>query len=212
MTKENTLFAHSICPDEINLDGGEIIHELKELFGSPFALGGLGGIPFSGKTGFGAYASHVPDDGNIFILFAPHCGVAADAEGISVCGKIHREGQSHLTTACGAALGAYGAVKDLEEQYEPNTTNYDNQMEYIKAVMWQNKTRIGFAPDAAAETTNVMYEHVRDYVLDIIDKKKAKNGKIVILGGIQINVRGADYFEPKMMYVIDKDGTHDRLQ
>ena len=78
-------------------------------------------------------------------------------------------------------------------------------------MMWQNKTRIAFAPDAAAETTNVMFEHVRDYVLDIVDKKKIKNGKIVILGGIQINVQPADYFEPKMMYVIDKDGTHNRL-
>ena len=91
MTSKNTLFAHSICPDEINLDGGEIISELKNYFGSPFALGGLGGIPFSGKTGFGAFASHVPDDGNIFILFAPHCGVSPSSDGKSGCGKIHRD-------------------------------------------------------------------------------------------------------------------------
>lgn len=76
MTQENTLFSYSICPDEINHNDGELANILHNHFGPPFSLGGLGGIPFSGKTGFGAYASHVPDNGNIFVLFAPHCAVA----------------------------------------------------------------------------------------------------------------------------------------
>jgi hypothetical protein len=38
-------------------------------------MGGLGGLPFVGKTGFKAYSSHVPKDGHIFILFAPHVGI-----------------------------------------------------------------------------------------------------------------------------------------
>jgi hypothetical protein len=41
-------------------------------------MGGLGGLPFVGKTGFKAYSSHVPKDGHIFILFAPHVGIAED--------------------------------------------------------------------------------------------------------------------------------------
>lgn len=57
----NTLFSHSCCPDEINHEEGDITHALQTHFGEIFSLGGLAGIPFSGKTGFGAYAAHVPD-------------------------------------------------------------------------------------------------------------------------------------------------------
>lgn len=75
-TAENTLFSHSVCPDEINHDEGAITDSLITHFGEVFSLGGLAGIPFSGKTGFGAYAHHVPENGNIFVLFAPHCAVS----------------------------------------------------------------------------------------------------------------------------------------
>jgi len=51
-------------------------------------MGGLGGIPFIGKVGFGAFAGHVPKDGNLFILFAPHVGVTPDG----VIGRFARDG------------------------------------------------------------------------------------------------------------------------
>ena len=107
MEKSNTLFSHSVCPDEINHEDNDITNKLRSHFNSVFSLGGLGGIPFAGKTGFHAYADHVPDDGNIFILFAPHCAVSSKGR----CGYYHREGQAKLTAACGAALGAYYKVK-----------------------------------------------------------------------------------------------------
>lgn len=95
----NTLFAYSVCPDEINHEFGDLAYVLHNHFGPSFSLGGLGGIPFSGKTGFGAYASHVPDDGNIFILFAPHCAVSHKTVGLKhhtdddhICGYYHRNG------------------------------------------------------------------------------------------------------------------------
>ena len=71
----NTLFAHSVCPDEINHEENDITNRLRLHFGEIFGLGGLAGIPFSGQTGFYAFASHVPVGGNIFVLFAPHCAV-----------------------------------------------------------------------------------------------------------------------------------------
>jgi len=39
-------------------------------------MGGLAGIPFVGKSGFNAFAHHVPEDGNIFILYGPHVAVS----------------------------------------------------------------------------------------------------------------------------------------
>jgi len=40
-----------------------------------FTISGIGGLPFVGKTGWAAFSSHVPEDGNVVVLFAPHVGV-----------------------------------------------------------------------------------------------------------------------------------------
>ena len=63
----------SVCPDEINHEHGDI----TDLFinqiggGKVFHLGGLAGVPFTGKTGFGAYSGHVGEKGHCFVLQAP---------------------------------------------------------------------------------------------------------------------------------------------
>ncbi len=58
---KNTLFAQSICPNDINYSSGGISHVFTEYFGDCFHLGGLAGIPFTGSTGFTAFSHHVPD-------------------------------------------------------------------------------------------------------------------------------------------------------
>ena len=58
-TSSNTLFGQSVCPDEINHDDGDITDLMSIHLGEVFHLGGLAGVPFTGKTGFGAYAGHV---------------------------------------------------------------------------------------------------------------------------------------------------------
>lgn len=72
LTPDNTLFAQSICPDEINHEEGDLPNIFAEYFGKVFHMGGLAGIPFTGSTGFAAFAHHVPDDGHCFVLVAPH--------------------------------------------------------------------------------------------------------------------------------------------
>ena len=76
-TPENTLFAQSTCPDEVNHDNPaeDITTMLSQKWGEVFPLGGLAGLPFTGKTGWGAFSAHVPEDGNIAVLFAPHVGI-----------------------------------------------------------------------------------------------------------------------------------------
>jgi hypothetical protein len=107
-TAENTLFADSSCPDEINHDDPD--EDITSLFakrwGEMFPLGGLAGLPFTGKTGWGAFSSHCPADGHIVIMYAPHVGIDCTGK----VGSINREGQSHASTACGACIGAYLAV------------------------------------------------------------------------------------------------------
>ena len=103
-----------------------------------FYLGGLTGIPFTGKVGFGAFAGHVPAGGNLVILFAPHIGVTEDG----IFGKFDREGQHDHDNACGAAIAAYKWL--CENEWEPqtdkkapvvipaNTNVEDHQFAYIR--------------------------------------------------------------------------------
>jgi hypothetical protein len=86
-------------------------------WGETFPLGGLSGFPFTGKTGWGAFSSHCPNDGNIVILFAPHVGI----DKMGTVGNINRNGQDHCSTACGAAIGAYKAVST-----DPRAGNFQN--------------------------------------------------------------------------------------
>ena len=75
MTPENTIYGQSICPDEINNEKGDLVTLMADHWGECFPMGGIGGAPFVGKTGFAAFSHHVPDDGHVLILFGPHVGV-----------------------------------------------------------------------------------------------------------------------------------------
>ena len=61
MDPDNTIYGQSICPDEINNEKGDLAEIMKEYWGEVFPMGGIGGAPYVGKTGFGAFAHHVPD-------------------------------------------------------------------------------------------------------------------------------------------------------
>ena len=98
LTAENTIYGQSICPDEINNEKGDLATLMADHWGECFPMGGIGGAPFVGKTGFGAFSHHVPDDGHIIILFGPHIAISDEGE----LGKYLREGQVHESTACGA--------------------------------------------------------------------------------------------------------------
>ena len=132
-TDVNTLFADCSCPDEINHnDPGEDITSLfMHRWGEIFPLSGIGGLPFAGKTGWAAFSSHTPKDGNIMILFAPHVGVDCDGN----VGKVHRQGIEATTTACGAAVGAYNAVKGDKSLGDFRNGYHDHQMDCIKHLL-----------------------------------------------------------------------------
>merc|ERR1719433_874293 len=105
----NTLFGTSCCPDEINSDAkARLINYFRyhwgrsdHHWGDYFPLGGIGCLPFVGKTGFGAFSHHVPEDGNVLVLFGPHVGISKEGE----VGKIERRGQPKASTSCGAIVG-----------------------------------------------------------------------------------------------------------
>merc|ERR1712151_786682 len=110
LTAENTILGMSLCPDEINNLRGHLADRMKEYWGENFPMGGISGAPFIGKTGFKASSHHVPDSGNVFVLFGPHVAISSDGQ----VGKYLRQGQHNLSTACGAVIGAYAACCDQE--------------------------------------------------------------------------------------------------
>jgi len=128
------------------------------------------------------------------------------------CGYYMRIGQTEETTACGAAIGAYNKVKDLRSPpVSPDPNGFDTQMQHINQVIWHNRQRIEASDAPIAEATYVLYEHIRDYIFEIVNTKDLNGGKIIILGGIYINNDPYDYFEPKMCICLDKYGRKDIL-
>ena len=106
----NTLFACSVCPDEINHYPNSLNNRLSRVAGKCFYMGGLAGVPFIGKVGYNAFTSHMPEGGNLVILFSPHVGVTPDGD----FGKFDRDGQDFHDNACGAAVAAYKFLMDNE--------------------------------------------------------------------------------------------------
>ena len=48
----------------------------------------------------------MPDQGKLLVLFAPHVGI----DGQGRIGALQRAGQSAVSKACGAAIGAFKAI------------------------------------------------------------------------------------------------------
>jgi len=234
-TPENTVYTESSCPDELNHDSNDdISNQMANRWGEIFPLGGLAGIPFTGKTGWGAFSHHVPDNGNILALYAPHVGITKEG----VVGKIHRPKMSKKTTACGASIGAYNALDGAKkEDYEEEMTSglrrlegadktegpkHDHQISYIIEQLRPQMGSIQLGDDFNEVMANLAYETyhvVKAYMDDIVDTKwmsysdKADaiyiDSKVACLGGIMINMDGAssDLFIPLNFGYIAKDGT-----
>jgi len=208
-TAENTLFATSVCPDEVNAKKGEVDDILSTRYGEYFSLGGLGGIPFTGIPGFTAYSHHVPDNlsspGKMLVLFAPHVGIQSDG----TVGKLKRSSQKGISTACGAAVGAYKSLQSDEAKSalakavaEEEAKGSDAQFAYIKEQLKRRLDGIENAPDPTAFVTYQMYCIMREFFVS--ELKKAPTiwdyaGELTVLGGIQINRDvGGDRFMPLM--------------
>mmetsp|Transcript_124521 Transcript_124521/g.311366 ORF Transcript_124521/g.311366 Transcript_124521/m.311366 type:complete len:827 (+) Transcript_124521:82-2562(+) len=199
-TPENTLFGSSICPDEINNEKGDLVDIMKEFWGECFPLGGIGGAPFVGKTGFKAFSHHVPEDGNIIMLFGPHVAISESGE----VGKYLRQGQSSHSTACGACIGAYKACLEKAEKNEDDSDDdefdeCDMQMAWIKS---QLEPHVGFIKrqdNPMAALAYQSYEAVKAKTLKIVNTEFG-SGNLVLVGGIQINMPAPyeDHFVPLM--------------
>lgn len=208
-TASNTLFGTSICPDEINSKPSKSLSTtLQQALGKQngvFSLGGLGGLPFVGKTGMGAFLSHCPQQGKVFIFFGPHVGITAQG----AVGKVERMGRSNPSSACGAVVGAYNQIrsKNKKNRKTKNSGTMDYQEEYIVSALRPKVTKTANMEEdeVAALLATQMYSLVVDMLMGELEACWESDtafwdniSEVTIFGGLLIN-RGAnreDYFQP----------------
>ena len=198
-TAENTLFAASVCPDEINHVYNNLPQMLAIAWGECFQMGGLAGVPFCGQTGFGAFAAHIPDDGHLFILFAPHIGICPKGN----FGMYSRDGQTDCcSTACGACVGAFnhiqkgGLVPDFAHLGE---FPFDYQQQWLISQLAKKVDVINAAENKMVELAKQMYYIIENFMSNIVSMTNISDaGSVVLLGGVHINTMTPmeDFFWP----------------
>lgn len=191
------MYADSICSDDVN--SIQYPTRTQEFLG-PFKMGGLDGFPFTGLTGMGAFASHVPDEGAVFIYYGPHIGVTKSG----ALGEIHRYGQSKNSGCCGAAKGALNKLLNNQIE-EGKISDMDYQMNTIEQILFKQKGRIVNADLPLYEATEVIYEAIDDRINELVAHTKYNCKYVILMGAILINSDSdiGSFSHPKRFDVID---------
>lgn len=189
--------ADSICSDDVN--SIQYPARAKEFLG-PFKMGGLDGFPFTGLTGMGAFTSHAPDDGAMFIYYGPHIGISSEGE----LGSILRHGHSTRTGCCGAARAALGRL-ERGEIVPGQLKELDYQMNTLEQILLKQKDRILGAPNQIFEATEVIYEAIDERILELVKATPIRCRYVILMGAILINgdVELGSFSQPRRFCVMD---------
>ena len=136
----------------------------------------------------------------MFILFGPHVGVSK----AGVVGKYHRIGQQSESGACGAVLAAYGqCCSGTEMPFDMD----DMQQSWLRQAIGPHCAECKTASDPIAAVTKVAYDCIEQKLMRIVNTNFG-SGKLVLLGGIQINMPEPydDHFQPKFFKVMSQGG------
>lgn len=179
--KEKILYASCICPDELNYT----ITNFNDHFKQGFYLGGLAGIPYTGKTGMAAYASHIPADGASFIYFGPHVGISDNGS----IGYVLREHQHDHTFSCGSLISVLDRMR-RDHVFDWSSNNFEDlQARVIEKLLHNHKERIFKADTDVLEALKILY-NVSDCLLHQFiqeNKESFASSHVFLLGGVVIN-------------------------
>ena len=206
---ENTLLATSLCCDEL---ARQLEDDFNGIYGNNFNLGGLAGFPFAGKTGFGAMAAHIPDDGYCLVVYGPHVGISSDG----TVGKVERTGIALVDTCCGSAVAASGYVDSIMSGTKPVSTSIqtflDFQQQGVQELILPHGKRLADAENRMIELPYALYDSQDQMLTEIVQtlSTSIKRG-LTMLGGIQINTGPdtPDYFVPLKFETINYRGEVD---
>lgn len=193
VSPSDCIWGTSICSDEINNTFLQLGQHFKAP--GPFFFGGISGIPFTGKTGFGAFASHIPNDGAAVILYGPHIGISKDG----TAGKVLREGQAEASSSCGSLIAGLNNVKKGNVL---NISHNDYQQGQVNKVLIENYEQIKSAENEVMATTEIGYDQIKRELTDIIGENLEFLGDkpLLLIGGIIINT---DWDQDDMFEVRD---------
>jgi len=188
ISAENTLYAQSVCPDHINSSEEDLQVMFSSYLGDVFMhLGGLAGLPFTGSTGFSSFTNHTPENGHLFFLFSPHIGI-----------NTHLElGYHENGAACEAAVAALKTCGSNNfcpiSEESLGKSPCDFQMNFLIKEIYERKEKILNKPtqnEQQAELVMQIYNIGEMFLEKIVSTKfgPGKNGKLILLGGIQINL------------------------
>lgn len=180
ITTDQMLLGASTCADDIIYTKNFQAH--REIKG-PFHLGGLAGLPFSGISGLSAFAHHIPENGTMVLLVAPHIGYSK-AKG---WGYILRSGQHEPSTCCGALMGT---LKKMEKgglkQAQPTSIDYQGVV--INNLVLQHEQEIAGHHNPIATLTKIIYEDAERQILDQVKAVEIEHiNYIITMSGVMIN-------------------------
>lgn len=194
------VIASCLCSDEVNMPNAGFNSSLA----GPFFMGGLGGLPFAGLTGVGAFAHHIPDNGASILFYGPHIGITEDG----VLGKMGRPRQGHLSSSCGALMGALAKFQ-ADPNYLPKEDPDDYQQNELERLLSARKEDFLRAENPEKAITEVTFEIIDERIHHLLHKGKAQFGKekIVLIGGIMVNTGAGltDYFDVRNYEVLSAE-------
>lgn len=204
---ERTLWATSDCSDEANRSTTRFQKELH--IDNAFQLGGLAGYPFTGQTGFQAFASHIPEDGAAILLYGPHIGISKAGH----VGYMKRIGQPRETTCCGALHGTLnGFSSGKTDLPDPEM---DHQMWYIANALRNHTEEILESNSPIVQITDQMYQLIDEGMGRLLQSTHHAFGdaRIALVGGIFINRDHGDedWFDLRRFEVVAPNGSRTDL-
>lgn len=193
---ETILLGQSTCVDDVLNTKSPFAGRMLK---GPFNFGGLGGLPFTGKTGLSAYAHHVPDSGAAMLLVGPHIGYSA----VEGWGMLHREGQAHTSTCCGALVAA---LEKLEKggisRKAPREPDYQEQT--LEQLALRHKRQILESKVPLVAFTKVVNSEVEKAMTSLPQEEVHFRYLITIIGVIiNTDVGYDDYIWVERMSIFD---------
>jgi len=191
LTRKNSIYGQSIDPEEVTSDSASLPSLLTQYYGRAFWLGGIGGAPFAGKTGFAAFARSMPDDGNVVLLFGPHIGYSPLGEP----GYFLRAGQANASACCGVINYAY---RQCMMNGRMPVDLGDMEQSWLRAKIQPACKNISRSQSPRVALVKHVYKAIEQEVFRLAIATDFGDAKVVLIGGIFINLPrpAATHFQP----------------
>ncbi|MCC7493370.1 MAG: hypothetical protein IT204_13530 [Fimbriimonadaceae bacterium] len=196
---DRALLAVCACPDEINWAWRRFA---AGVLPGPFLLGGLAGLPFTGITGMGAYAHHVPERGAAVVLFGPHLGFGPDGQP----GRVQRVHQSQPGACCGALVATVQRLQREAasgERHAGPDPSLDFQAAELDLLMQRQTRALLSAAEPVVTATERLYDDIRDQVQRLLAAAQPEfhGAPVLWIGGLFLNT---SHYEEDLFAIRDE--------